>query len=171
MNRISLAVVLALSASASADPTNAVTLTGADARALTHGLKLAGIPVKDHGYVVTKVSCTTTDGSVLEDGLESTSCQTATGKAMSAAQSALLGNAITTALSSKGLPSDDHMSKTTITVGSIDCRIAADDKAAKTVDRFTCDVGLRESLVFTPKKVKIKDIVQPVKIEKQEKMD
>lgn len=169
MIRICLVLVLALSASASADPANAVTLMGADARALTHGLKLAGVAVKDHGYVVTNVSCTTTDGSVLEDGLESTSCQTGTGKTMTAAQSTLLDNAITAALSSKGLPSDDHMSKTTITVASIACRIGADEKAAKTVDRFTCDVGLRQSLVITPKKVKIKDLVQPVKMEKQEK--
>jgi len=166
MNRISFVVVLALSTSAAADPTNAVGLTGADARALTLGLKLAGIASKDHAYTVTKVSCTTTDGSVLEDGLESTSCQV--GKSLSSAQSAILNNAINAALGSKGLPSDDHMSKTTITVASISCRIGPDDKAPKSVDRFSCDVGLRESRVITPKKMKIKDLVQPVKIEKQE---
>lgn len=71
-------------------------------------------------------------------------------------------------LGSKGLPSEGHLSKTTITVGAITCTIKSDAKVAKTIDRFGC-VAMFDAQI-TPKKVKAKDIVQPVKIEKIEKM-
>lgn len=123
-----------------------VKLTGADARALTAGLKLAGIAPKKTGetsvYAVTQLSCTSTDGSVTEDGLGTTSCQGAAGKSMPAAESALLDEAVTKALGGKGLTSDDHMSKSTITVASITCTIGSDTKAPKTADRFSCDAVL-----------------------------
>lgn len=173
MKRIGLVLVLALSTSAFAEPANKVALTGADARALTLGLKLAGIAAvkvgDDLSYATAGVSCTTTEGGVTEDGLEVTSCQAA--KALTGAPAAILSNALATALGSRGLPSEAHMSKTTITVASIACRITPDAKAPKSIDRFGCEVGLRQPLptAITPKKKPIKDIVQPVRMEKQER--
>ncbi len=123
-----------------------VKLTGPDARALTAGLKLAGVAPKKTGdtvvYAVTQLSCTSTDGSVTADGLGTTSCQGAAGKSMPAAESSLLADAITKAFGGKGLTSDDHTSKSTITVASITCTIASDAKAPKTADRFSCDAVL-----------------------------
>lgn len=124
-----------------------VTLTGPEARTLTGALKLAGVASKKAAggvvYAVTKLSCTTTDGSVLEDGLASTKCQAGAGKAMSAVQSAVLDTAVSATLGSKGLAMDDHMSKSTYVVESIACTIGPDAKAPKSIDRFSCAVTLR----------------------------
>ncbi len=123
-----------------------VALTGAAARDLTLGLKLAGIPGKKTAgsviYTASKLECTSKDGGNLEDGLDETRCRTAAAATLTSAQSAVLQTALTAALTSHGLEAQGHAGSSTITVATIACKIAPDGKAAKTADRFSCGVSI-----------------------------
>ena len=68
-----------------------------------------------------------------------------------------------TALEAAGVESTDHMSQHTTDAGGLTCHV---DAAKQGGERFSCRWGV----AITPKKP-VKEIVQPVKIEKQPKDD
>ncbi len=133
-------------AAPAATPSGKVALTGAAARDLTLGLKLAGVPSKKTAgaaiYTASKIECSSMDGGNLEDGLDDTRCHTAATATMTSAQSAVLQTALTAALAAHGLEAQGHAGSSTITVATIACKILPDGKAAKTADRFSCGVSI-----------------------------